>query len=129
MTVKEDETIEEQYQAFLDMLEKDKEKVPFLIKFIGRMAYDTMSLGEQGYQPIFSVSMFVRQGPGDKVDILVRPIRTPDQKTFEIFAFQRMVELMNEAFKKYGQEIWGMTPIDEKEESRISKTEAKGWLH
>ena len=129
MAVKKDETIEEQYQMFLKMLEKDKEKVPALIKFLGRVTYDTMELGEQGFQPILAISMFVRQGPGDKVHIIIRPIRTSDQKTYEAFNFQRMQELINEAFKQYGIEVWGMSPIDEKEESRIVKTEAEGWLH
>ena len=129
MSVKKSKTTEEQYEMFLKMLKKDKEKVPELIKFIERMVYDTMKLGERGYQPVFAITLFAKQ-IDDKLEVIMRPVRTPDTNTYETFQFEKLGEWINEAFYKYGKEIWGMTPIHEKEQARIAGDKAMSqWGH
>lgn len=129
MSFKKSETIEEQMEAFLKMLKTDKEKIPFLIKFIERMVFDTMELGEKGFQPVFAVTLFGKQ-VDDKLEVMFRPIRTPSVKMYETFQFEKLGELINEAFKKYGEEVWGMNPINEKEELRIEgKKVLAQWRH
>jgi len=118
MPVEKNKTVEEQMEVFLRMLKKDKEKIPFLIRFIERMTFDTMEFGEKGFQPVFAVTLFAKQ-TNDELKIIPRAVRTPDTNTYETFQFERLGELMNDAFGQYGKEVWGMTPIDEKEEARI----------
>lgn len=127
--MEKNKTIEEQMEAFFKMLKKDKEKVPFLIKFIERMVFDTMDLGGNGFQPVFAITLFVKQ-VNDELEIIPRAVRTPDTNTYETFQFERLGELMNDAFKQYGTEVWGMTPVDEKEEARIDgKDMLAQWGH
>ena len=127
--MEKNKTIEEQMEAFFKMLKRDKDKVPFLIKFIERMVFDTMDFGSNGFQPVFAATLFAKQG-NDKLEIIPRVVRTPDTNTYETFQFERLGELMNEAFKQYGTEVWGMTPIDEKEESRVASEDVLAqWGH
>jgi len=118
--IEKDPTVEMQMETFLRMLEKDKEIVPFLIRFIERMVYDTMSLGERGFQPVLAMTLFVKRGLADNVEIILRPVRTTSQETYEAFRFERLAELLNDAFGQYGVEVWGMSPIPEVAEMRIN---------
>lgn len=116
-------------RAFVNALKEDKEKIPFLIRFIEQMTFDTMDLGSKGFQPIIAFTLFARQSDTDKVDMIFRPIKTGSDEIYKSFGFDKLGELIMEAFKQYGIEIWGMTPIDEKEEARITSKNVKGWLH
>lgn len=135
MAVEKSPTEEELVRSFIRMLKKDKENFPFLIKFIERMVHDTMILGEKSFLPVFAITMSVRREGADKVEINIRPVRTDDPQTYEAFNFQRLAELLNQAFEKYGQEVWGMTPMDERkitfnpEIVEMWKNVSKGSLH
>ena len=130
MPVEKNKTIEEQMEVFLRALKEDKEKIPFLIRFIERMTFDTMSLGEKGFQPVLAFTLFVKREGQDKLKIRLRPVRTPSQETYEAFQFERLGELINEAFGQYGKEVWGMTPVDEKDNVGVDGEKALSqWGH
>jgi len=116
MAVEKSPTEEELIRSFIRMLKKDKEDFPFLIKFIERIVYDTMTLGERNFLPVFSITVSVRREESDKLELNIRPVRTDEPEHYEAFHLEKLGELLNEAFKKYGEEVWGMTPLDERKE-------------
>jgi hypothetical protein len=129
MAVEKSPSEEELMSSFIKMLKKDKANIPFLIRFIERIVQDTMTLGEKGFLPVFAITLSVKRQGSDELEINIRPVRTSDQETYEAFRFERLGELLNEAFKKYGQEVWGMTPLDERKGSVKHDTNmAEAWL-
>jgi len=128
--MKKNPSLEELMETFLKMIENDEEKVPHLIKFIKRVVFDTMDLGEKGYQPILSMTLFVKQDAHDKAEIIFRPIRISSQEIYNVFQLGKLGELVHNAFGQYAKEVFGMTPIDEKDEMRIDgKAALEQWGH
>jgi len=88
-----------------------------------------MKLGQRGFLPSFAITLFGKQ-IDDKLELIVRPVRTPNQQIYEGLQFDKLGEMLNNAFKSYCESVWGMTPIDEKEEARISGSDAMfQWGH
>lgn len=113
-------------EQFLKTLKKDKEAIPNLVRFIERVVADTMEFGEEGFQPVFGFSIFAKQTEG-QLEVKFRPIRTSDTNTYEVFQFEKLGEQINEAIKTYAQEVWGMTPIDEREEVVVDSGIVDAW--
>ena len=121
-------TEEELIQSFVRMLKNDKESFPFLIKFIERMVIDTMTLGEKDFLPVFAITLSVRREGADKLELNIRPVRTTDPETYEAFQLEKLGKLLNDAFKKYGEQVWGMTPLDERDiQVNVSPNIVEAW--
>lgn len=98
---------EELMRQFIKALKSNKEQIPNVIRFIERTVKDSMGFCENGFQPIFSVTIYAKQ-VGDKLELEFRVTRTSDTKTYEVFKIEKFGELINNAIEKYGKEVWDM---------------------
>jgi len=101
------------------MLEKDSEDkyVGFLFEFVRMVLEATMDLGKNGFAPVMGVTLYAKHDNG-KTEIVFRPYMSANMEIYQILKLGVFSENLKQAINEYGKEVWGMTPIDERNDVR-----------
>jgi len=108
-------TSEEMFQDFLELLDRDSKDqyAGHLFEFIRKMLEVTMDLGKNGFSPVMGVTLYAKHVDGD-TQIVFHPYMSGSMEVYQILKLGVFSEKLKTAINEYGKEVWGMTPIDER---------------
>ena len=108
-------TSEELFQDFLELLDRDSQDqyVGFLFEFIRKVLESTMDLGKNGFAPVMGVTLYAKDTTG-KTEIVFHPYMSANIEIYQMLKLGVFSEKLKTAINDYGKEVWGMTPIDER---------------
>ena len=113
---------EQIFKDFLENLENDKDDnyLGFLVQFITEITGSTMELGTDGYAPVVGVTLYAKQIPGGKFEIKFRPHMSSNMEIYRELKIEDFNQRLKDAIYKFAVEVWGMTPVDERNDVRES---------
>ena len=112
--------IEEIFRDFLETLKKDSEfdRTEFLFRFIEEMLGTTMKLGKDGYVPAVGLTLYARQGMGNMTEMIFHPYMSDNMEIYQKLQLSKFNQKLQDIIEAYGKEVWGMTPVDERNDVR-----------
>ena len=118
-------SIEKTFRDFQETLRADAEDqyTGFLLEFVGRVLSATMALGKEGFAPVMSFTVYVKQVGQGGFKMILRPSRSSNPEAYEALKLGEFGQGIMDAFKRYAIETCGMTPvIDERDDLRKQGT-------
>ena len=113
---------EEIFKNFLITLANDTadEYLGHLVEFITEITGSTMELGTKGYAPVVGMTLYAKQHGGGKFEIIFRPHISSNVNIYRELKISEFNQNLKDAIRKFAEEVWSMTPVDERNDVRAS---------
>ena len=112
-------TSEEMFQDFLELLDRDSKDqyAGHLFEFIRKMLEVTMDLGKIGFSPVMGITLYAKHVDGN-TKIVFHPYMSGSMEVYQILKLGVFSENLKQAISKYCIEVWGMNPVDERNDMK-----------